>query len=135
MEERYSARDKAVNSQSPADWQNYRRLRNICSHQTETDKTNYYTKIYSDIANEGNTSKLHKTTSELLGWYTGGPPKQFLIGGKLIQSPVEIANKQIKYFSEKIRITRKISLKQMKIPSRYWRKLFCGFIWFCLFIV
>ena len=76
MADRDKARDIAVDTQEADKWQEYRDKRNRCTKMTEKDRKNHFRKVYSDIAKETNTKNLHKTTRELLGWSTGGPPKR-----------------------------------------------------------
>ena len=102
MTDRDKARDIAIETQDPHRWQTYRAKRNECTKMNNKDRNNHFKKIYTDIANEKDTKNLHKTTRELLGWSTGGPPKQFLVDGKMIQSPKELANTQINYYTEKL---------------------------------
>ena len=43
---------------------------------------------------------MFKMTKELISWKTGGTPGQFLLDGKLISKPIEIANTQMNYYQE-----------------------------------
>ena len=124
MMERDISRDIAVSSQEPADWQEYRRRRNECSKQLKQDKNQHLEDIYKGIATENDTKKLHKVTKELLGWKTGGPPKQLIIEGKLIQSPGEIANAQMAFFTEKVQKIRESLPASGESPLKVLRESF-----------
>ena len=41
------------------------------------------------------SSQNHQGTS---GWSAGGPTQQYLINGKTVQSPVDLANEQMRYY-------------------------------------
>ena len=103
---RDTARDDAIANQSVDEWRTYRKLRNQCTKMTDRDRKAHLKQTYHKIAQEKDTKKLHKTTRELLGWTTGGPPSRFLIDGKVVESPRQLAMEQMKFYTKKLKDIR-----------------------------
>ena len=103
MERRDILRDRAVSSQSPADWNLFKIMKNKCTASLKRDKKQHYINLYKKFENENDVSNLYKTTKHQLGWKSGVTPESFLIDGKRISSPAQLANIQLDFFNKKVK--------------------------------
>ena len=102
MLERDNLREVARLTGRQEDWQIYRKARNTCMKQVNKSKEKHYKDLYDNIEREGDTKKLYKLTGELLDIITGNLPQRFLVDGKLVSKPQEMANLQLDYYNQKI---------------------------------
>ena len=68
---------------------------------------------------------IFKTTKNLLNWKEGGTPQSFLVDGNLVRRPVDLANFQMDYFTEKISKLTRILPNETTNPLK-WFKLCYG---------
>ena len=108
MNSRDEARDKAKNTQIPADWITYRKLRNICTSSLLVDKKCHYRRQFEKFGKfekfeqENYSSKLYKLTKYLLGWNNSSFPVSFLINGQPVNAPQKMANILLDTFPKKV---------------------------------
>ena len=101
MEIRDTNRESARKSQLPADWNIYKQSRNLCNIKLRKTKDEYLKNLYKKLEKTNDISKMYKTTRQQLGWKTGTTPDSFLVDGRRISSPLEIANLQLKNLQQK----------------------------------
>ena len=58
--------------------------------------------LYESFSAKNDVRSTFRTTKEILGWSSQGQPSCFLVKGKMIRRPVELANSLQDYFKEKI---------------------------------
>ena len=76
------------------------------------------------MEDEKYVKNLYKMTNGLLSTKNGGTPQTFLINGKLIRRPVEMAKLQLTYYVEKLKKIMEKIPKTNKNPLRYLEKSF-----------
>ena len=103
MVERDKSRIKARLSGDQNDWNNFRLLRNRCTNLIRKDKQNFLRKTYKKIEDEKDPAALFTTTRNLIGINGVAPPDCFLVSGRTVVKQDEIANTQIKFYSEKVK--------------------------------
>ena len=99
---RNRARERASQSQSQADWSEFRALRNRCTKMYREDKVEHFKTIFEETEKEKYVKKLYKTVKTQLGWTTNGPPTYLLIDGKVSSSFQLMANSQMNYYCNKL---------------------------------
>ena len=102
IKERDTAREKARLSQLDADWNNFKVIRNRCTLAIRNRKKKHLAEIYLEIEKNNDSKSLYSKTKSHLGWKSGGPPQSFLIEGKKVSAPQEMAQEQLKFFNNKI---------------------------------
>ena len=102
VRDRDAAREKARQSQLDEDWIQYKVCRNKCTLAVRSMKKKHLAGIYLDIEKNNDTKSLYSLTKNHLGWNTGGPPQSFIIEGKTVSAPSEMAEAQLKYFNNKV---------------------------------
>ena len=102
MKERDGMRERARTTGDRMHWKDYRRSRNIVTKLMRKTRNEYFSRKFTSFETENDTKKIYQLTKELCGWKTDGSPKCFLMDGKLTRKPKEIADLQIKYYSEKM---------------------------------
>ena len=100
--ERDTAREKARLDKDAASWLAYRKLRNTVTAECRKDKNSHFIKLYEDSELKHDTKTLYRITKQQLGWQGGGPPDSFLVGGKRVTAPKEMADLQNKAYNDKI---------------------------------
>ena len=103
MNTRDSQRKIAINTGLPSDWNNYKAARNKCNFQLRKSKDEHIKSMYKKLEIESNISDMYKLTRQQLGWSKTSTPDSFLVDGRRISSPSQMANIQAKSFNEKIR--------------------------------
>ena len=103
MRARDILREKARLTGSEEDWASYRRSRNDCSKETKRTKERYYEKLYNNFTSTNDSKNIYGTTKELLGWNVDSTPRAFLIEGRMIRKPVDLANAQLDHYEMKMR--------------------------------
>ena len=102
MELRDRIREQARTSGDRAQWLEYKRERNKCSKNLHKVKIEHFKNLFENLSKENDTRNIYGITRKLLHWKAGSGPQKFLIQGKLIERPIDLANTQIKYFSDKV---------------------------------
>ena len=103
MKSRDQKRELAARTGDQNHWENYRKERNLCTKNLSKLKNAHYTHIFEKFDRENDSKSIFNTTKKLLKWKTGSSPQSFLIQGKWIRRPVDLANEQMKFFNEKVR--------------------------------
>ena len=101
MTKRDKSRDKAVASSRMEDWQKYRTERNLCNVLVDRDRKDKLKETYEELHKNRDHKGLYNLTKKKMGWKTGGSPTTFKVDGKMITSPKELADIQIKHFYNK----------------------------------
>ena len=103
----------------------YRQARNRCLKEVKRTKKQYYKKLYTEIEEEADSKKLYKLTGELLDIRTGNMPQSFLIKGKMVRKPQEMANCQLNFYNEKLQKLRDSmpdsNRDPLNISTKLWR--------------
>ena len=90
QKERDDAHAKAVTSDSPEDWREYRAHRNQATAKSRSDKKNWEREKLDHSKN--NPTDTWKTVKGWLGWGNTGPPTQLFTEGRMVSGPTKIAN-------------------------------------------
>ena len=77
------------------DWDTYRLARNKCTKQVLKSRNEYYQGLYTRLEEEKDTRSIYRLTAELLNEKNGALPQKFLVNGKLVRKPSEMANLQL----------------------------------------
>ena len=102
VRDRDAAREKARKSRLDEDWKKFKTIRNKCTLAIRNRKKKHLAEVYLEIERNNDSKSLYNLTKNHLGWKTGGPPQSFLIEGKTVSAPSEMAQEQLKYFNRKI---------------------------------
>ena len=117
-------RKKLETTNNPPDWVDYRRRRNDCTLRQRNDKSKFLSETFKKIESEKDIGKLFKTTTQLLGSTTAGPPSCLMKDGRTTMKQEEIAEIQSEYYTEKIKKIRN-SLPKVNIdPLWLLKKIF-----------
>ena len=107
MRSRDDMREKARQTESETDWLEYRQRRNKCTKMLKRKKEQYISALYDSQLEKNNVRGIYRTTKQILGWESAGQPTSFLIGGKLLRKPVDIANEIQNFYERKINVRNK----------------------------
>ena len=102
LKERDDTRERARLSGDGSEWELYKRQRNDCTRETKRTKNEFFKNLFENLQEENDSKKIHRVTKNLLGWDNDLGPKKFLSQGKLIRSPSELANLQLKSYEDKV---------------------------------
>ena len=94
FEIRDKLRETAARTKDPNDWELYKVQRNACSKLAINDKRKFFSDKYENCEINRDINKMYTITKKQLGWKTGGTPKSFNWGGKIINSPKKLAEIQ-----------------------------------------
>ena len=103
MKNRDNARQLARDTDDDRDWEQFRKLRNECTEMVRKDRKNFRTKKYTKLTEDKNSKGLFATAKKDVGWTTGGPPTYFLQNGKRVENHKDLANIQVRFFTDKIK--------------------------------
>ena len=112
MTRRDMIRDKAVLTNLPEDWTNYKEIKNQVNRDVKRDKKEHNEEIYEKIMEKKDAKMLYRACKNKLGWTHGGTPESFLLDGKPTRNPREMAQAQMNAWENKV--TRLMS----NIPTR-----------------
>ena len=102
MKDRDNTRNKAVISNQLEDWAHYRQLKNKCTTKIKQDRSKNLKDKYEKLENENDSAGLYKLVKSKMGWKNKGNPELFLVDGNKITNPKQIADKQVKYYHNKV---------------------------------
>ena len=100
--ERDKVRESARTSKSEAQWKLYRTLRNECTSRVKKERVNFFEKNYTELEKSHDVRGTYEMMKNQAGWKISGPPRNFLINGKMDNSPIRMANAQLDYFNDKL---------------------------------
>ena len=103
MVRRDVTRDLAVSTSLQEHWVEYRRLRNLCNASVKTDRNSNLKSLYENLQKEKNVRGLFELTKRKMGIKRTGSPEMFILDGRQVTSPREMACIQIKTFHDKIK--------------------------------
>ena len=92
--ERNNVRELARVNHSAATWLEYKKIRNTVTAECRKDKRKHFEKNNEKCESSHDTKSLYKVTKQQLGWNSGDPLDSFLINGRQITAPKEMANVQ-----------------------------------------
>ena len=101
MNKRDIQREKARNSGTEEDWNEYKAFRNKVNKEVQKDKKKHYEEAYENSSKDKTNAELYKTMKRQIGSETGNPPNSFRIEGKTITAPEELAEAQMNYYKVK----------------------------------
>ena len=102
MTNRDNYRECARLTGSKENWEKYKIERNSCNKKLRNDRNEFFRKKYSNLEDSKDVSGTYRLLKKQAGWRNEGPPKQFLMDGKVENSPVKMANALADYFQKKI---------------------------------
>ena len=102
MRERDSTRDRAVASNQMEEWNRYRKLKNECNTRVKTDRSTNLRKKYEDLEKKKDMAGLYKLAKSKMGWNKTGNPEFFMIDGRKVTNPKEMADLQVNHYHNKI---------------------------------
>ena len=79
MLDRDLQRDIARLSDLDSDWISYRRKRNDCTKLLKSKKDEYMSNLFNSFNSKNDTKSTYRTTKNMLGWTTPGPPNCLMI--------------------------------------------------------
>ena len=91
MNERDKKRDLAKLTGNKTHWQEYRRERNACTKNLKTTKNEHYKNLFKSYDKNNDTRSIYSTAKKLLSLKKGSSPQSFLVEGRLIRRPVDLA--------------------------------------------
>ena len=101
MKERNEAQCTASLSGKPADWREYRRLRNRCVSTQRLDRKEWEKRKLS--SSDNSPAKMWKSIKGIIGWSNLGPPTKLFHEGKFVNSPSGLARTLNNYFINKVK--------------------------------
>ena len=101
MEVRDKMKEKARLSKNQDDWKQYKKHRNSCTASLRKNRKDDTKKQFELFEKTDDVNKLYKLTKRRLGWDSSLAPSSFLIQGKQITSPKQMADIQIDCFVNK----------------------------------
>ena len=99
---RDQARERAAISSHQVEWERYKALRNECNRLIKKDRSTKLSENYENLQDNNDTKGLYRLAKKM-GWKACGQPESFLINGKMITSPKDMANVQVNYFHDKVK--------------------------------
>ena len=103
MTERDAVRCSAVASSRAEEWDRYRDLRNQVNKDVKNDRKEHLENIYKELENKNDAKGLFRMAKNMTGWKTGGAPEGFLLNGRMVRNPREMAETQMTSFREKVK--------------------------------
>ena len=101
MKIRNEAQSLAAISNKPEDWTNYKLLRNFVTGRLRSEETNW--KKLKLQNSSKNPAEQWRNVLGWLGWKNSGSPTQLFHEGKLVSKPMDIADCQNHYFTDKVK--------------------------------
>ena len=103
-EKREAIYKKATSTDNAEDWRQFRALRNQVTSSLRQDKKMWESEKLDLVKND--STGVWKEVKSWLGWGTSGTPTQLFWEGRLITSPLDLANSMNRFFLQKIQILR-----------------------------
>ena len=101
MKTRDNTRETARQTDNADDWKLYRSQRNKVNRLVNTDRRKHYDDIYTKHYENKDVGGTYKAAKNQAGWFKNTSPTSFLIDGRKITDPQDMANLQSKTFSDK----------------------------------
>ena len=101
MTDRDRVREEARCGQDPTKWNSYRKLRNKVNTELDKDRREYYLNIYSKQLEQKDVSGIYKLAKIQAGWKATSTPVSFLVNGRKVTAPQELADVQLQSFKNK----------------------------------
>ena len=102
MNKRNDAQREASVSQSPTDWNKFKKLRNEVTKLLRSEEKNWQQNKL--ISCSGKASEQWQYVMKWLGWKSCATPSQLFYNGRLITKPSELADCQNEYFVNKVKL-------------------------------
>ena len=106
MKERNQLQEIASKSNSNADWEKFRQVRNKVNNKLRYEEKYYQRKRLSET--RGDSLKSWQVVKSILNWQSTGSPNKLFADGKLITKSQELADTQNSYFINKIKNIKEI---------------------------
>ena len=103
MTTRDNMRNLAATDMRQQDWDTYKELRNQCNLKVKSDRRQSLKTISDRYCEDKNSAGLFRMAKNRMGWTTMGPPNLFIINGKTVRSPLELANTLVNHYRQKLR--------------------------------
>ena len=103
-EKREAIYKKATSTDNAEDWRQFRALRNQVTSSLRQDKKMWESEKLDLVKND--STGVWKEVKSWLGWGTSGTPTQLFWEGRLITSPLDLANSMNRFFLQKIQILK-----------------------------
>ena len=98
---RDTTRERARGSDDADEWKLYRSQRNLVNRLVNNDRKKHYDDLYNRHYTNKDVSATYKTAKNQVGWSKNTSPTSFILEGKKITDPQEMANVQSKTFADK----------------------------------
>ena len=118
MDHRNSLKQEAKQSGRRQDWDLYRQSRNQVVKNLRKCKDQCYAKLYDNLEKEHDTKGLYKLTNKLTGIHSGSTPQQFLLDGRIIRKPQEMATVQLDFYVKKLEMVNAKLTASNRNPHR-----------------
>ena len=102
MTQRDQAREVARLTDNQHDWDHYRKLGNACSKTLKNRKDEFFRNKFQSYCDNNDPGGTFRTVRSILGWTTVSQPRMFLVAGRLIRKPGELANTLQNFYVSKI---------------------------------
>ena len=102
MKKRDETREKARNEKNQNAWNEYKAQRNECTRLLKDDRTNFLKSKYENFEKSNDSKSTYRLLKQQAGWKSTGQPTSFLEDGKVIKSPLSMANLIMTYFHDKV---------------------------------
>ena len=103
MRERDIVRDRAVASNLRENWAQYRVLKNMCNVKVKIDRSLNLRTKYENLEKNKDMAGLYKLAKCKMGWKRTGNPEYFLIEGRKVTNPKEMADLQVAHYHNKVK--------------------------------
>jgi hypothetical protein len=98
---RNGAQERAVMTQDPEDWREYRSLRNQTTASMRRDQTSWRKQ---KLCSEDNSpTDIWSSVKRILGWDSAGPPSQLFFMGRMVTKPAAVAAAMNTFFIKKVK--------------------------------
>ena len=91
MKLRDNLREHARNTDDDLDWAAYRKERNDCTKLLKSKKDSFFKNIFEVHCETKNVKGTYNLAKNVMGWASSSQPKMFIIGGRILRKPVELA--------------------------------------------
>ena len=101
MQQRDKLRENARQTGDPTIWNDYKTARNKVCTALDKDRKSHMKNIYQKHLENQDVSATYRTAKSQVGWSTTTTPVSFLVDGRRITSPQEMADVQLNTFKSK----------------------------------
>ena len=119
MRKRDKTREEARENKNPAKWMEYKNLRNVCNKMVKSDRNKHFVRKYKEFEENKDTKNTYNLMKAQAGWKRTSSPTQFLVAGKVHNSPLQLANIQAEHYQDKVRELTQSIPRPQKDPMEH----------------